>query len=97
MTLRLYGGKFVMAPDASLEKSGLTACVVDRPGRFALMLFYLRIVLRGAIFGPVKRYTSSSFRVSGGSAPVQIDGDDYGDTPLAITSRADCLELVFPQ
>lgn len=94
--IRLYGGRFVMAPDAGLERAGLCACVVEKPGRTALLMFYLRILLRGAIFGPIKRYSSASFRVTGGQAPVQIDGDDHGDTPLVITSRTHCLKLVFP-
>lgn len=94
--IRLYGGRFVMAPDTGLEIPGLTACVVERPGRFALTFFYLRILLRGALFGPVRRLVSTSFQVSGLSTPVQVDGDDCGDTPLVIVSRTGLINLVFP-
>jgi diacylglycerol kinase family enzyme len=28
--------------------------------------------------------------------PVQIDGDDFGATPLEITSRGDSVRLIVP-
>ena len=94
--IRLYGGRFPLAPDAGLDRPGLTACLVDRPGRLAVLLFWLRILLRGHLFGDVRRIESSAFKISGMAAPVQIDGDDYGDMPLDIRSRSGLLEMVFP-
>ena len=94
--IRYYGGRFLMAPNQGLEQPALTACLVERPGRMALLLFFLRILLRGRLFGPVRRITSTSFRLDGGTVPVQVDGDDFGDTPLEIHSRPACLDLIFP-
>jgi len=95
--IRFYGGRFVMAPCAGLERNSLTACLVDRPGRLALMLFWLRIFLRGRIFGPVLRIESRSFCIDEGAAPVQIDGDDFGDSPLKINCRTGQLMMIFPK
>jgi len=94
--IRLYGGRFVMAPDTGLDEPALTACLIERPGRLALLLFWLRILLRGHLLGPVKRVTSSTFQFSGATIPVQIDGDDCGNTPLTLTCHSELLELVFP-
>ncbi len=94
--IRLYGGRFVLAPQGGLEKSGLIACLIDRPGRFAILLFWLRILLRGRLLGDVKRVESVSFNLTGPVVPVQIDGDDAGNTPFTVTSCSGLIELVFP-
>ena len=94
--IRLYGGRFPLAPAAGLDRPGLTACLIDRPGRLAVLVFWLRILLRGRLFGDVRRIESSAFKISGMAAPVQIDGDDCGDMPLDISSRSGLLEMVFP-
>jgi YegS/Rv2252/BmrU family lipid kinase len=94
--IRLYGGRFVLAPDAGLNKPTLSACLVEKRGRLALVIFWLRILLRGHLLGDVRRIESTIFEISGPVAPLQIDGDDYGDTPLKIHSRSGLLEMVFP-
>ena len=94
--IRLYGGRYVMAPGAGLTKPTLTACIVDRSGRLPLALFWLRIFLGGRIFGSVQRIESTSFNLDGGDAPVQIDGDDFGHLPLTINCRTDQLTMMFP-
>ncbi len=95
--IRLYGGRFMLAPTAGLARPGLTACLVEKTGRFAVLLFWLRILLRGHLLGDVRRIESSVFKISGLGSPVQIDGDDYGDTPLVVRSRSGLLEMVFPR
>jgi diacylglycerol kinase family enzyme len=94
--IRCYGGRFVMAPAAGLEQPGLVACVIDRPGRFALLLFWVRILLRDKLLGQVRRLESDHFDLSGAVVPVQIDGDDAGTSPLHISCHSDLIELVFP-
>ncbi len=94
--IRLYGGRFVMAPGSGLDTGQLTACLVERSGRLPLLLFWLRILLRGRLLGPVKRIDSTGFQCSGATVPVQIDGDDFGDIPVTITCLSGQLELIFP-
>ncbi len=94
--IRCYGGRFVMAPAAGLEQPGLVACVIDRPGRFALLLFWVRILLRDKLLGQVRRLESDHFDLSGAVVPVQIDGDDVGNSPLHISCHSDLIELIFP-
>ena len=95
--IRLYGGRFMLAPTGGLDQPGLTACLVEKSGRLAVLVFWLRILLRGHFIGDVRRIESSAFKISGIGIPVQIDGDDYGDTPLVIRSRSGLLEMVFPR
>ncbi len=94
--IQMYGGRFLLAPTAGLDQPGLIACLVEKPGRFAVLVFWLRILLRGHLIGDVYRVKSAAFKISGRDVPVQIDGDDYGDTPLEIRSRSGLLEMVFP-
>ncbi len=94
--IRLYGGRFMLAPTAGLDQPDLIACLVEKPGRVAVLVFWLRILLRGHLFGDVQRVKSSAFKISGRAVPVQVDGDDYGDTPLEIRSRGGLLKMVFP-
>jgi len=95
--IRLYGGRFVMAPQAGLDKPGLVACIVDHPGRLALLLFWLRILFQGHLIGPVRRVEAGEFHLSGLKSPVQIDGDEFSVTPVSLKSLAGQLELIFPR
>ncbi len=95
--IRRYGGPFLLAPESGLERPLLTACLVEQPGRLAILLFCLRILCGGRIFGRVRSVESSSFVIDGGVAPVQVDGDDFGDTPLKLSSRPGLLEMIFPR
>lgn len=98
--IRYYGGRFQLAPQNGLEKPLLTACLVDQPGRMALLLFWLRIALRGHLLGPVRRIDAREFSLYGASVPVQVDGDASGETPaeqwLKISCHAQRLSLIFP-
>jgi len=94
--IKLYGGRFQLAPAAGLDRPKLIACLIDRPGRIAILIFWLRVLLRGHLIGDVHRIESAGFKISGAAAPVQVDGDDYGDTPLEIRSRSGLLVMVFP-
>lgn len=98
--IRYYGGRFQLAPHNGLEQPLLTACLVEGSGRLALLLFWLRIVLRGSFLGPIRRMDACEFSVDGAGVPMQVDGDDSGDTPvgkcLKIRCHADRLQLVFP-
>lgn len=95
--IRLYGGRFEMVPGGGLETICLTACVVDRPGRIALLQFWLRILLRGRLLGAVRRIESGSFQLIGDGVPLQIDGDDVGNIPLNISCEPGKLTLLFPE
>jgi diacylglycerol kinase family enzyme len=98
--IRHYGGRFHLAPQNGLEQPLLTACLVEHAGRLALLLFWLRIALRGYLLGPIRRMDAREFSVYGVPTPMQIDGDDSGDTPagqsLKIRCHTDLLCLVFP-
>jgi len=94
--IRLYGGRHVLVPYASLEQPQLTACYVDTPSRLELYRFWMRVMLGLPLLGSIKRIDSERFSIDGASAPVQVDGDDVGDTPLTVTSRPGLLQMIFP-
>ncbi|MCF6178858.1 MAG: hypothetical protein L3J63_05640 [Geopsychrobacter sp.] len=94
--IRLYGGHFVMAEQGSLQTPGLIVCMADGEGRWALLLFWLRILLRGHLLGAVRRIETNELILEGQGVPLQVDGDKYCGLPVRIRSLPDCLELVFP-
>jgi len=94
--IRRYGGPHLIAPDASLEQPLLTACYVDTPSRLGLFRFWMRVMLGLRLLGPIRRLDSTCFRIEGAVVPVQVDGDDVGDTPLTVASCPGLLQMVFP-
>jgi len=93
---RLYGGRFVLNPQASIFADRLDVCLFLRPGRLALLSLALR-VLSGGVPGPplVEHFAARRLEFTGARLPVQLDGDDCGDLPLTIEVVPDAVRLVL--
>lgn len=101
---RHYGGNFIVAPEASIFKSGLKIVLVSAANRPSLM-WQLSKLARSAMVQPnnlavrvidgteitVVRSTSGSRPV-----PVQVDGDAFGSLPLHIDANGPQLRLILP-
>ena len=95
---RHYAGRFVCAPEASLESDTLQVCLFERAGRLAAIGYAL------ALFsGRLPRL--SSYRVVEArrievrgrpGEPIQVDGDGIGRLDVAIEVLPKALDLVFP-
>lgn len=94
---RLYGGRFVLNPAASIFSDSLQVCLFKQPGRLALLRLALR-VLSGGVPGPplVEHFAARRLQFSGAPLPVQLDGDDCGDLPLSIDIVPNAVRLVLP-
>ncbi len=94
---RLYGGRFSITPQAALTREGLEAFLLLRPGRLALLRFALRVAL-GRPLPPEEALTLTvrELRIDGDPAPVQIDGDYLGRTPMEFRALSGEITLVFP-
>lgn len=98
---RRYGGQFVLAPATSIRQPGLQAILFDGPGRAQrlsqlLSLGLGRLGARAA--KPTSDVTMSACCDVAIDAPhpvpVQIDGDDFGTTPLRVTTGGGRVSLI---
>jgi len=95
---RCYAGRFHVAPDASLRKPDLDACMFLRPGRWNLVRYALGIA-RGkhTTYSDVLCRKAQSIEVAADNpAYLQLDGDAVGTTPVRLTLLRDALSVVVP-
>lgn len=93
---RLYGGRFSLTPHACLAEASFEVLLLRRSSRLALLragLCALRHRLPAAKDGVLLR--TSALTIAG-AAPIQIDGDDFGDLPCNFVTLPAAITLVFP-
>ena len=104
---RHYGGRFIVAPGASIFRPGLEIVLIAAPGRVALIEQLLKLArgsLTQAANTAVTVLTGSkiviarakSLHTGGSSVPVQVDGDAFGTLPLRIDANGPQLRLIVP-
>lgn len=93
---RLYGGRFSLTPHASLTDDSFEVLLLRRSSRLALLRAGLSALLHrppAAKDGLLLHTTR--LRISG-TAPIQIDGDDFGDLPCVFATLPGAITLIFP-
>lgn len=93
-----YGGDFVIAPEASVHRPGLTLLAVSNVSPLALGKTCLALVM-GRLGGDanVRRLAVSRVELtSAGEVAGQIDGDAFGSLPLVVTQGDETLEILVP-
>lgn len=94
---RCYGGTFTLTPAAHMCKPDLEACLIKRPGRYALLRQALSLALCRPIpanVGELRALTQVQVTTPG--IPVQIDGDYLGVTPMSFGCAEQALQLIYP-
>lgn len=98
---RCYGGNFVLAPHTSIRSTGLQAILFDGPGRAQrlsqlLSLGLGRLATRAAKpAADVRMMPANDVTIDAPHpVPVQIDGDDFGTTPLRVTTGGGRVRLI---
>lgn len=89
-----YGGRHVLAPEASLFEPGFRVVCVGGATRAR----YLRLALgvlagRGARGGDVSLFTADAVEI-GGNKPVQVDGDFVCHGPVRVSSVPGFVRLI---
>ncbi len=95
---RHFGGRFVVAPNARLERPSFDICYGTRGGRVAT-LQYLVSLIRGSLPNRTdyEITSASALRIHGPKgAPVQADGDIVTYLPAEISIQPNAVELLFP-
>jgi len=95
---RAYAGQFWVAPEASLRRPDLEACLFLRAGRWNLFR-YVWGILRGkhAAYPDVLCRTVQSVEVtSDGLVYLHLDGDTLGTAPVRFSVERNALSVVVP-
>lgn len=95
---RHYGGSFVIAERAGLHAPGLRAVLFNAPDRGALMASLLALAtgrLATCRHVAVVECARAEIRAQT-MAPVQIDGDAFGTTPLIVEAQGHRVSLIMP-
>lgn len=95
---RSYGGRFIIAQNASLEAPSLEVCLFTQGGRWHAMLYAAALVLKLLPRLRSVRYVRCRQLTIGGPLedPVQGDGDIVASLPVTLRVLPDALNLVFP-
>lgn len=94
-----YGGRFVLAPDARLDRPEFRVCLFKRRGRLALVLYALALPL-GLLprLKSVNLLPAREVVIEGPEGdPVQGDGDVIAHLPVTIAVALHPLPLVAPK
>lgn len=95
---RLYGGRFLMAPQASLEKTELFVSIFRRRGRLAMAGYSVALPL-GLLnrWKLVSHRSAQTLSVRGRTGdPVQADGDVTGYLPAEVGLAAFPVTILTP-
>ncbi len=99
MNGRLYGGKFVCAPDADMREPLLYAVLLTRTGRWNVMRYGLALITNRLYrLGDVRIVPATRVRIlAPAGEPCQSDGDLIAEAPLDIAVQANAVEILFPR
>jgi diacylglycerol kinase family enzyme len=95
---RHYGGRFVFAPAAGLERATLQVCLFERAGRLATIGYALALVTgRLPALASYRTVAAHRIEIRGRAGePLQGDGDIIGRLNATIEVLPDALDLVYP-
>lgn len=89
-----YGGRYVLAPGASLFEPGFRVVCIGGATRMGYLRLALGVVAgRGARGGGVSVFKADEVEI-GGNKPVQVDGDFICHSPVRISSVPGFVRLV---
>jgi diacylglycerol kinase (ATP) len=93
---RLYGGKYLLAPDAEPGMPGFSVVLFDRAGPGITLLYGAALPLHRLGRAPgVRHIRANRVEFVGNSpVPVQTDGDKAGFTPMTIADAPGPIQVV---
>ncbi len=92
----LYGGPYLLAPDARTDAPGFSVMLFEQAGIAAALLAgaALPLNLLGRVPGVVHRRASEIVLLDEAGRPAQADGDPAGTTPLHVSDAQAPLRLM---
>ncbi|MDH3230452.1 MAG: diacylglycerol kinase family lipid kinase [Alphaproteobacteria bacterium] len=95
---RLYGGRYLIAPDADIREPVLHTILLQRPGRWNITRYGIAVMReRLHLLPDVEIVKGTTVRLAAPAGePWQSDGDLIGEFPVDITVEASAIELMVP-
>ena len=93
---RLYGGRFLLAPDACSAEPGFSVSLFDHSGIAAALLYGAALPLNMLSRAPGVRHVRARQMdfIGNEGVPAQADGDAAGWTPIAVTDAPAAIPVV---
>lgn len=95
---KYYGGKYICAPNASIYDDTLYAILFKRAGALNVIKYFMALIM-----GRIERVTdveiiplSVASLSSNVTAPVQIDGDHFGNLQVSISISKRPINIIVP-
>ena len=93
---KYFGGGMLAAPDAQLDDGLLEVHIVSGVGKLQMISKLGKLRNGSYVKDPsVMSYRTSNLEI-GGTAPVEMDGEDFGDLPVKISMVEKCLKVIAP-
>ena len=95
---KYYGGKYICAAYASIKEQKLYVILNKAEGRKSALGFFIALIrnkiseCENVEIIPAKNVIITATEC----APVQVDGDYFGDLPVTISSSENSINLVMP-
>lgn len=94
---RYFGGGMLASPKAVLDDGILNVHVVSGVGKLQMISKLGKLKNGSYIDDPsVQSYKVNKLEISG-AAPVEMDGEDFGDLPIEISVAGKSLNLISPE
>jgi len=95
---RLYGGRYLIAPEADIREPVLYTILLQRPGRWNIARYGIAVMReRLHLLPDVRIVKGTTVRLAAPAGePWQSDGDLIGAFPVDIAVEADGIELMVP-
>ncbi len=95
---RLYGGRYLIAPEADIREAVLHTILLERPGRWNITRYGIAVMReRLHLLPDVQIVKGTRVRLAAPAGePWQSDGDLIGEFPVDITVEANAIELIVP-
>jgi len=95
---KYYAGKYICAPGSDLKDDKLYVVLMKNKGRLNLLRYYAAIITnRVGALDDMELYPAKSISVSCAvAAPIQVDGDNFGNLPVKISISDKPILLVSP-
>jgi len=94
---RFYGGRYVVTPAASMFKDDLEVCLLLRGDLIAHLRFALSLAFKRPLCVTLAQFMSvDEISVNGAGVAIQVDGDDFGPTPVLIKAVPRAVTMMLP-
>jgi len=96
---RLYGGRYLIAPEADIREPVLHTILLARPGRWNITRYGFAVMReRLHLLPDVRIVKGTRVRLAAPAGePWQSDGDLIGEFPVTVTVEANAIALMVPK